>query len=76
MCVSPSVPQQTENAACLKKFLAFQGLPLLWSWMVESSDLPASQQNEMRMQVPCVCVWVWVLCVTVSVWVCMLDVFD
>ena len=66
MCVSPSVPQQTENAACLKKFLAFQGLPLLWSWMVESSDLPASQQNEMRMQVLCVgvgvgvCVWVGV----------------
>ena len=39
------------NGSFLKKFISFHGLRLLWSWMVDSSDLDSSEGLQFRMKV-------------------------
>jgi len=47
------VVQDTKEPACLRLFLDYQGLPLLWSWMV---DVP-SGAVDFKTQVQ------WLVCV-------------
>ena len=38
--------QHTTDQSCLKAFLRFQGLSLLWSWMVDGGGKKAKLQRE------------------------------
>ena len=42
---------QATDDVYTKKFIGFHGLRLLWSWMVDSSDLDSSEGLQFRMQV-------------------------
>jgi len=45
--------QDTKEPACLRLFLDYQGLPLLWSWMVDVSpnaiDFKTQVHNYVRL---------------------------
>ena len=43
---------QATDSVFSKKFIGFHGLRLLWSWMVDSSDLDSPEGLQFRMQVP------------------------
>ncbi|XP_019853842.1 PREDICTED: histone-lysine N-methyltransferase SETD2-like isoform X2 [Amphimedon queenslandica] len=45
------VLQATKDNACLKRFLSFQGLRLLWSWMVEVTDQQTSEALDAKIQI-------------------------
>ena len=40
------VLQHTTDQSCLKAFLRFQGLSLLWSWMIDGGEKKAKLQRE------------------------------
>ena len=42
---------QATDDTYSKKFIGFHGLRLLWSWMVDSSDLDSNEGLQFRMQV-------------------------
>uniref|UniRef100_UPI00358EA22A uncharacterized protein isoform X2 n=1 Tax=Myxine glutinosa TaxID=7769 RepID=UPI00358EA22A len=42
--------QNTESPACLKNFMDYQGLPLLWSWMVEVGDIHSISSSDAHLQ--------------------------
>lgn len=40
--------QHTTDQSCLKAFLRYQGLSLLWSWMVDGGGKKAKLQKQVR----------------------------
>ena len=43
--------QCTKDASALKRFLNYQGLNILWSWMVDVNECPASQRAEFKLDI-------------------------
>ena len=52
--------QDTKEPACLRLFLDYQGLPLLWSWMVDVPSAAIDFKTQVQWFVcPCVCLCVF-----------------
>lgn len=45
------VLQSTEDPNSMKRFLSLHGLRLLWSWMVELTDIGSKQVLDTRVEV-------------------------
>ncbi|CAM9421702.1 unnamed protein product [Lampetra planeri] len=43
--------QNTQSQACLKHFLEYHGLPLLWSWMAEAGDIRGISSTIAKLQI-------------------------
>ena len=43
--------QNTTDQSCLKGFLRFQGLSLLWSWMVDGGEKKPKLRREVKIRV-------------------------
>jgi len=41
--------QETKEPACLRLFLDYQGLPLLWSWMVDVPSTAIDFKTQVRL---------------------------
>ena len=43
--------QSTQDAATLKRFLNYQGLNILWSWMVDVNEYPAQLRGDCKLDI-------------------------